>query len=122
MWSARTRRLLGALAGTSGAPLSSAVFSPDGSEIVTASLDGTAQIWSAVTYLQLTSFASDGSGLYSAAFSPDAPEILTISNDGTARIWSTELAGPTATLERLARARVTRSLTASERAAYLPGG
>ena len=122
IWNTGTQRLLAVLTEPGGAPLSSASFSPDGREIVTASLDGTARVWSAESHQELTSFAADGSAMNSAAFSPDGREILTTSDDGTARIWSTELAGPISRLERLARARVTRRLTASERATYLPGG
>jgi WD40 repeat protein len=122
VWSANTHKLRALLAGPGGAPLNSADFSPDGREIVTAGGDGTARIWSVTSQQLLTSFTAGSSGLNSASFSPDGREVLTTGNDGTARIWSAQLAGSLATVEQLARARVRRGLTASERATYLPSG
>jgi WD40 repeat protein len=72
----------------------SAVFSPDGKRIVTASLDGTARIWDAATGKQLVVLRGHTGYMYSAAFSPDGKRIVTASGDGivppadnTVRIW-----------------------------------
>ena len=61
----------------------------DGKEIVTASFDGTARIWSTTSHQQLGVLEEPtGSAMRNAAFSPDGRQLLTQSLDGTARIWS----------------------------------
>ena len=66
-------------------PVRSAVFSPDGKQILTATADGTVRIWDAVSDKQLLSIPGFGP-LNDAAFSPDGKSIVTASNDGIARI------------------------------------
>jgi WD40 repeat protein len=76
----------------------SAAFSPDGTQIVTASADGTARVWETYGLHMATVLApSDAQdvvalhghrgGVVSAAFSPDGKRIVTASRDGTARVW-----------------------------------
>jgi len=65
----------------------SAAFSPDGTRIVTASRDGTAQIWNAATGEELHRLVHKGV-VMSAVFSPDGTQIVTASEDPTARIWN----------------------------------
>src|SRR5262249_7609166 len=70
-----------------------AVWSPDGKRVVTASWDKTARVWNA-----------DGSGeplvlkghegrVNSAAWSPDGRRIVTASEDKTARVWNADGSG-----------------------------
>jgi WD40 repeat protein len=64
----------------------SAVFSPDGKSIVTASVDKTADLWDLkgkciATLLGHTNYVN------SAVFSPDGKSILTASSDNTAKLW-----------------------------------
>ena len=71
-----------------GGAVSSAGFSPDGKEIVTASgADSTARIWSTSSHQQLGVLTAN-SYLYRAAFSSDGKEIVTVGSDGPAQIWS----------------------------------
>ena len=65
----------------------SAAFSPDGSRIVTASVDKTARIWDAATGKEIAVLRGHDSVVNSAAFSPDGSRIVTASADKTARIW-----------------------------------
>ncbi len=76
----------------------SAVFSPDGRRVVTASQDGTARVWEVAGGMSAlvsgrtrwSSFARlTGHSLwvFSAAFSPDGQRVVTVSEDGTARVW-----------------------------------
>ena len=67
--------------------LASAVYSPDGNRIVTASEDKTARIWDGRTGTQLAVLSGHGGRLTSAVYSPDGTRILTASEDKTARIW-----------------------------------
>jgi WD40 repeat protein len=77
----------------------SAVFSPDGKTVVTASYDKTARIWDVVTGKELRKLKghfdttvnsldfSDLDTVNSAVFSLDGKMVVTASSDKTARIW-----------------------------------
>ena len=65
----------------------SAVFSPDGTKILTASWDKTARLWESSSGNLLHSLEGHTDRVYSAVFSPDGTKILTASKDGTARLW-----------------------------------
>jgi WD40 repeat protein/transcriptional regulator with XRE-family HTH domain len=65
----------------------SAVFSPDGSRIATASSDGTAKIWDAATGKELLSLKASTGSLWRAAFSPNGKLLATAGEDNTAHIW-----------------------------------
>ncbi|MEA1048735.1 AAA family ATPase [Lamprobacter modestohalophilus] len=73
----------------------SIAFAPDGKQIVTASLDKTARVWSprgeAIAIL-----AGHQDRIYRADFSPDGQWILTGSRDGSIRIWKRPTKRPTA--------------------------
>ncbi len=64
-----------------------AVYSPDGTRIVTASNDKTARIWDAGTGAQLAVLSGHGGSVSSAAYSPDGTRIVTVSADKTVRVW-----------------------------------
>ncbi len=66
--------------------VSSAVFSPDGKKLLTASWDNTAKLWDLTGKCMLT-FQGHSSRINSAVFSPNGQNILTASNDKTARLW-----------------------------------
>ena len=65
----------------------SAVFSADGSRILTASQDGTVRLWDARTGGQLMLIKVPG-GVEDAAFSPEGSRIVTAGADGWVRIWN----------------------------------
>ena len=61
-------------------------FSPDSKLALTASADGTAQVWE-TTSGKMTARLAHPSYVYAAAFSPDGKTILTGGEDGAARFW-----------------------------------
>src|SRR5205085_6750271 len=65
----------------------SALFSPDGSRVLTASADGTAGVWDARTGARLLPPIKHRAAVLRAVFSPDGRRIATASADGTARVW-----------------------------------
>ena len=65
----------------------SAVYSPDGTRIVTAASDNTARIWDARLGAPLVLLSGHSDRVYSAAYSRDGAHIVTASLDKTARIW-----------------------------------
>ena len=67
--------------------IASAVFSPDGRHVVTASRDGTARIWDATTGAEVVVLRGHLSGVTYAEFSPDGKRVLTTSRDGSVVIW-----------------------------------
>src|SRR5262249_34172132 len=64
----------------------SAVFSPDGTRIVTASDDRTARLWDGNDGELLATLHHEG-GVRSAVFSADGTRVVTASEDRTARLW-----------------------------------
>ena len=68
----------------------SASFSPDGTTLVTASLDRTAKIWDVLTVTACIPYRAILSHVYSASFSPDGTTLVTASEDATAKIWDVQ--------------------------------
>ncbi len=66
--------------------VTSAVFSPDGSKVVTASDDNTAKIWNSVAGVPLYTLQHAGP-VRSAVFSPDGSRVVTASQNTAAKIW-----------------------------------
>ena len=70
VWNASSGQLLAKLQGHTGF-VESAVFSPDGQHIVTASLDKTARVWDASNGQLLATLQGHTGSVNSAVFSPD---------------------------------------------------
>jgi dipeptidyl aminopeptidase/acylaminoacyl peptidase len=67
--------------------VNSAVFSPDGRFIVTASSDGSARLWDATTGQVVRMLIGRTAEVHSATFHPDGTKLLTAGSDGIARMW-----------------------------------
>ncbi|HEY0366645.1 MAG TPA: WD40 repeat domain-containing protein, partial [Pyrinomonadaceae bacterium] len=68
-------------------PLSSALFSPDGKFVVTASADNTVRVWDSLDGKLITNFRGHSQAVNGVAFSSDGQFIVTASDDQTARLW-----------------------------------
>jgi hypothetical protein len=71
-------------------PVTSAVFSPDGRRVLTASIDNTTRLWAADSGKLLAIFQGSRNSLTGAVFSPDGRRLLTASGDNTARLWEAD--------------------------------
>jgi WD40 repeat protein len=71
-----------------------AAYSPDGTEIVTASADHTARVWDAHTGKQLIPPLHHDGDVLMAEFSPDGKRVVTGSEDHTGRIWDARTGRP----------------------------
>jgi WD40 repeat protein len=67
--------------------VNSAQFSPDGTRVVTASLDKTARVWDAQTGKPISEPMIHQNDVNSAQFSPDGTRVATASWDKTSRVW-----------------------------------
>jgi WD40 repeat protein len=85
VWDVTTGAQLAVLSGHDNTVFS-AVFSPGGDEIVSASQDGTARIWSAKNLSGPTIFCCHFGAVNTARFSPQGDAIVSASNDGSAYI------------------------------------
>ncbi len=92
-----------------------AAFSPDGTRIVTASIDKTARVWRADGKGEPVVLTGHTGYVTHAAFSRDGAWIVTASGDGTAHVWRVEWK----TLLTYLREAMTACLTKEQRIRYL---
>jgi Protein kinase domain/WD domain, G-beta repeat len=81
------------------APISSASFSPDGSRVVTGSLDRTAKVRDAKTGADLLTLKGHTDQVTSASFSPDGSRVVTGGDDNTAKVWDAKSGAEVLTLK-----------------------
>ncbi|KAJ7927925.1 WD40 repeat-like protein [Mycena leptocephala] len=77
----------------------SAAFSPDGTRIVSGSMDKTVRIWDSMTGAELGRMEGHTNSVVSAAFSPDGARIVSGSDDKTVRIWDATTGAEPARME-----------------------
>jgi len=75
---------------THGSTVYSAVFSPNGAHVVSASADGTARIWDVRDGTELKLLDDHSDQVFGAFYSPDGSRLITTSKDRTGRIWDTK--------------------------------
>ncbi|HMI90197.1 MAG TPA: AAA family ATPase, partial [Polyangiales bacterium] len=69
------------------APVTSAVFSPDGTRVVTAGKDHTPHVWEVPSGRPIAALSGHEDFVNDARFSPRGDQILTRSSDRSARVW-----------------------------------
>jgi WD40 repeat protein len=93
------------------AAVRSAVFSPDGQRIVTASWDWSAKVWD-LQGNELGSLDGHKAAVNSAVFSPDGQRIVTASWDWSAKVW--DVPPSVEGLVAIVKARLTRGFSEPE--------
>jgi len=74
--------------------VTSVAFSPDGTRLVTASRDRTAQVWDVAKGVAVNGPLRQNAAVRSAAFSPDGLKVVTASDDRNARVWDAATGQP----------------------------
>jgi WD40 repeat protein len=88
LWDAPTRALMRTLTGHLG-EIRRLAFSPDGTRLLSASLDSTARLWTVATGAELLRITAHTGWVRSVAFAPDGRTFATGSSDRTIRLWDT---------------------------------
>ena len=70
--------------------ISTVLFSPDGSRVLTMGSDGTARVWDSRDGHTIVILGGHALGLVAAAWSPDGRRIATGDSDGKVRLWTSE--------------------------------
>ena len=65
----------------------SASYSPDGTRIVSASMDETVRVWDATTGACISVLEGHSGMVFSASYSPDGMRVVSASMDMTVRVW-----------------------------------
>jgi WD40 repeat protein len=119
VWATGTYEQVGQPLGGHAGRVRSAVFSRDGTYLVTASGDETSFVWETRTWTIVKQLKGHLAPLNYATFTPDGAYVATASHDATARVYELRSRGSLDNLVALARTRVSRQLTAAERGTYL---
>ena len=86
LWDASTGQLIKVMAGHTNC-VKSVEFSPDGTRVVSASLDRTAYLWDGLTGERIAALRGHSGIVSGARFSPDGQLVVTYSDDQTLRLW-----------------------------------
>jgi WD40 repeat protein len=88
LWNTADGQLVRVLAGHANSLTGGICFSPDGTKLLTASMDQTARLWDLKTGTSLVVLRGHNDALAEVSFSPDGNRLVTGSNDHTMRLWN----------------------------------
>ncbi|WP_043399770.1 WD40 repeat domain-containing protein, partial [Archangium violaceum] len=114
VWRADGRGEPGVLRGH-GDAVYSAVFSPDGKWVATASKDKTVRVWRVDGPGDPVVMRGHAEAVYFAAFSRDGSRVVSASQDGTARLWTVS----SARLQDILRTAISACLRPAERQPFI---
>jgi len=72
------------------APVRALAWSPDGTRLASAALDGTARVWDPATGAALVTLSGHADWVMGVAWSADGARLVTGSTDGTVRLWGAD--------------------------------
>jgi WD40 repeat protein len=88
VWSVTDNKPLFTLIGHTSMVMASS-FSPDGSQIATASIDGTVRLWNSQDGSQFAVLSGHTGTVRLILFSPDGTKLISVGDDSTLRLWDT---------------------------------
>ena len=101
--------------------VTTAIFTDDGTQVLSSSIDGTVRLWDARGGDALAVLQSGGGELYDVALSRDG-RIATLGEGEVVRVFECEVCGSLDEVRALARSRVARPLTPEERRRFPAAG
>jgi WD40 repeat protein len=91
LWETHTgNQVLGPLLQGHKEPVTSVMFSPDDTHIVSGCVDGTVRVWDLRSRTTINQFEGHTGAVNTVAFSPDGTRILSGSKDQTVRFWDVQ--------------------------------
>ena len=88
LWSTQDRKQIATLIGHTAMVLQTQ-FSPDGSQIATASNDGTVRLWSVADGKNQAVLGNHSGGVWAIVYSSDGKQLASVSRDGILSLWDT---------------------------------